>query len=135
MTKEKLYALRPNTFLIICVSYRHTSIIHVLQYKHNHKIQLVFSTKHAHNDKRNEGNKNMSENNLKQRIDISISEAKELAEYWNGTLHQKVIEENLNELLRALEIKGHEIVMDKLQILENTLAQAREEIERSDNEG
>lgn len=71
---------------------------------------------------------------LKQRIESVTKEASDLAEQWAGTLHEQLIREDMENLLKRLEQPTHESCLPLIEKLENTLARTREEVERSDNE-
>lgn len=77
----------------------------------------------------------MAEKTLAERIESATNEAKTLAEYWTGTPHEAIIIQQLNELLDKLPSYGRETIEGLLQTLENTLVQARGQIEKAENEG
>lgn len=77
----------------------------------------------------------MSNKELDGHIDVVMLEASELAEYWTGTLHERIIDHERAELIKVIETGDQEAIEALLPKIENTLALARQEMEKVENNG
>ena len=77
----------------------------------------------------------MVEHILEVRIKKAVDEAKELSEYWVGTPYDGIIRTEMGAVLDNMGATDSGKTEELLSTLETTLAKAREESERSTNEG